>query len=65
MYFIVYADLVAIQTHALVQFKVDACTAVVPYKKIVDFGTLKEGEDCRVLWGKKETYVATVIALGN
>ena len=60
-----FLDLIDLKTHALVQFKVDGYTAVVPHKKVVGSSTLKEGDDCEVLWNRKETYVATVIALGK
>ena len=49
----------------VVQFKVDGYTAVVPLKKVVGSSTLKEGDDFEVLRNRKETYVATVIALGK
>ena len=62
-----FLDLIDLQTHALVQFKVDRYTAVVPHKKVVGSNTLKQGDNCtcKVLWNRKETYVATVIALGK
>ena len=61
----VCADLVVLRTHGLVQFKVDGFTSIVPASKIANFNKLQDGEDCEVLWTKKETYAAFLIASGN
>ena len=44
-----FLDLIDLQTHALVQFKVDGYAAVVPFRKAVGSSTLKEGDECEVL----------------
>ena len=61
-----YSDLVTLSvTHALVQFKLDGCSAVAPCSKILNYEQLEDGEDCDVMWTKNKVYAALLIASGN
>ena len=56
---IIYLD-----THALVNFKVDNSTSIIPLKRVIKTDNLSIGEPCHVVWSNQKKYVGTLMYSG-